>query len=161
MAELTLTQKLDALAEWHEVMSAKDSEREAFHLNAAQLIRLQIRESEDGELARGALHAIHEFLDHNGVPRGTFADDHVKNLGFMYAQRGRDAARIIESLNSVLDRARRDFAEIMDLSTRLGRQGLHIGDPDDLQPMDEQQEALDFLAVIQRQESKGDESESV
>lgn len=42
----------------------------------------------NAEMAHGALHAIHELLDDGGVPRGTFADDHVRNLVAMYNQRG-------------------------------------------------------------------------
>lgn len=49
--------------------------------------------SDDGEMAAGALDAIHALLDDGGIPRGTFADDHVRNLVVLYNQRG---ARIEE-----------------------------------------------------------------
>ena len=42
----------------------------------------------NAEMAHGALHAIHDLLDDWGIPRGTFADDHVRNLVAMYNQRG-------------------------------------------------------------------------
>lgn len=38
------------------------------------------------DMAQDALQAIHELLDSGGVPRGTFADDHVRNLVAMYNQ---------------------------------------------------------------------------
>lgn len=42
------------------------------------------REHDPAELARGALDAIHRLLDSGGIPRGTFADDHVRNLVCFY-----------------------------------------------------------------------------
>src|SRR3990167_5883304 len=49
----------------------------------------QVRDREiDNEMAAGALNAIHELLDSGGIPRGTFADDHVRNLVALYNQRG-------------------------------------------------------------------------
>jgi Helix-turn-helix domain len=50
---------------------------------AQEIERLKL-EKLDAEMARGALQAIHELLDSGGVPRGTFADDHVRNLVAMY-----------------------------------------------------------------------------
>jgi hypothetical protein len=40
------------------------------------------------EMASGALLAIQELLDSGGIPRGTFADDQVRNLVALYNQRG-------------------------------------------------------------------------
>lgn len=36
------------------------------------------------EMACGALEAIHRLLDNGGIPRGTFADDQVRNLIAIY-----------------------------------------------------------------------------
>lgn len=38
----------------------------------------------DEFMAGGALDAVHDLLDQMDVPRGTFADDHVRNLIVMY-----------------------------------------------------------------------------
>ena len=46
------------------------------------------------ELAQGALDAIHALLDEGGIPRGTFADDHVRNLVVLYNQRGDHIAEL-------------------------------------------------------------------
>lgn len=40
----------------------------------------------DKDMAEGALQAIQELLDSGGIPRGTFADDQVRNLVVMYNQ---------------------------------------------------------------------------
>lgn len=40
----------------------------------------------DAEMAIGSLHAIHNLLDDGGIPRGTFADDHVRNLVALYEE---------------------------------------------------------------------------
>jgi hypothetical protein len=65
----------------------------------------------DNELAAGALESIHELLDYGGVPRGTFADDHVRNLVAMFnqmkdraekAEAERDASR--QTRSAILER---------------------------------------------------------
>jgi hypothetical protein len=38
------------------------------------------------EMAGGALFEIHRLLDTGGIPRGTFADDHVRNLVALHNQ---------------------------------------------------------------------------
>ena len=43
-----------------------------------------VAEPDYDPLARGALGAIHALLDSGGIPRGTFADDHVRNLVVFY-----------------------------------------------------------------------------
>lgn len=48
----------------------------------------------DYEMAEGALRAIHDLLDDGGIPRGTFADDQVRNLVALYNQRGDEIARL-------------------------------------------------------------------
>lgn len=60
------------------------------------------RTDNDEEMARGALDSIHALLDDGGIPRGTFADDHVRNLVALYNQRGDE----IKKLNDVLDHPR-------------------------------------------------------
>jgi hypothetical protein len=73
-------------AYWDEKIGAErriaelEAERDA---QAQEIERLKL-ENLDAEMAHGALHAIHELLDSGGVPRGTFADDHVRNLVAMY-----------------------------------------------------------------------------
>ena len=42
----------------------------------------------DYEMASGALVAIKTLLDSGNIPRGTFADDQVRNLVALYNQRG-------------------------------------------------------------------------
>ena len=51
-------------------------------------------EAQSADMAHGALHNIQELLDSGNVPRGTFADDQVRNLVAMYNQvkHERDAA---------------------------------------------------------------------
>lgn len=39
------------------------------------------------DMAGGALDEIHRLLDSGSIPRGTFADDHVRNLVALYNQR--------------------------------------------------------------------------
>lgn len=48
----------------------------------------------DAEMASGALISIHELLDNGGIPRGTFADDQVRNLVALYNQRGDEIERL-------------------------------------------------------------------
>ena len=52
----------------------------------------QIKEINE-EMASCALASIQVLLDDGGIPRGTFADDQVRNLVALYNQRG---ARILE-----------------------------------------------------------------
>ena len=47
-------------------------------------------------MAEGALSAIKALLDDGGIPRGTFADDQVRNLVALYNQRG-DAINRLEA----------------------------------------------------------------
>ena len=55
----------------------------------------------DAEMAIGSLQAIHNLLDDGGIPRGTFADDHVRNLVALYNQRGDEIERLREALAAI------------------------------------------------------------
>ena len=55
----------------------------------------------DAEMAIGSLQAIHNLLDDGGIPRGTFADDHVRNLVALYNQRGDEIERLREALVAI------------------------------------------------------------
>lgn len=52
-------------------------------------------------MAAGALAAIHALLDDGGIPRGTFADDHVRNLVALYNQRGAELDRLRAALDHI------------------------------------------------------------
>jgi hypothetical protein len=58
----------------------------------------------NASMAEGALAAIHELLDSGGIPRGTFADDHVRNLVALYNQRGDRIAELEAPLKKHNDR---------------------------------------------------------
>ena len=48
------------------------------------------------EMAEGAMDCVHDLLDRLGIPRGTFADDHVTNLVVCYNKRGKALKAITE-----------------------------------------------------------------
>ena len=50
------------------------------------------------ELAAGALAAIQRLLDSGNIPRGTFADDQVRNLVALYNQRGDEIERLRDNI---------------------------------------------------------------
>ena len=52
----------------------------------------------DHMMAQGALEAIRDLLDDGGIPRGTFADDQVRNLVTLYNQRGDRITELEEAL---------------------------------------------------------------
>jgi len=57
------------------------------------IIQQQREEIADAELAQGALASIRALLDDGKIPRGTFADDQVRNLVAMYNQQ-REALKL-------------------------------------------------------------------
>lgn len=54
--------------------------------NACRGIETETLETAEEPLATGALAAIRNLLDDGGIPRGTFADDQVRNLVALYNQ---------------------------------------------------------------------------
>jgi hypothetical protein len=54
-------------------------------------------------LAHGALKAIQALLDDGGIPRGTFADDQVRNLVALYNRRGDEIEHLRAGLQWILD----------------------------------------------------------
>ena len=55
----------------------------------------------DDAMAHGALKAIRDLLDDGKIPRGTFADDQVRNLVALYNQRGDEIGRLRQALEGI------------------------------------------------------------
>jgi hypothetical protein len=75
-------------------------------------------ENMNAQMAHGALEAIHELLDSGGIPRGTFADDHVRNLVAMYNNLKAERDQFMEQA-ALRDQRDIDMQEIMRINNSL------------------------------------------
>jgi hypothetical protein len=69
------------------------------------------------ELAQGALDSIRALLDDGCIPRGTFADDQVRNLVALYNLRGDRIAKLEACVNEALTA----YASIKELAEKWGK----------------------------------------